>query len=122
MSYAALVTIAFLYLLMNILGAQPHQLESLPDVAPPEEGQFRLIRETAILAPGHTLEIGGSQRSGNIRVTPMKVTRAPLKFEYFQNTRLGGSIPPTLPVLKLWLEKGKGVLLALSSLLSYCLM
>lgn len=103
-SYSILLTIAFLYLLMNYFGAKPHQLESLPDIAPAKEGEFRLIRENADLAPGHTLQIGESQRFGNILITPLKVTRAPLRFEHFQHTRLGATLPPTLPVLKLWLE------------------
>lgn len=103
-SYSILMTIAFLYLLMSFYTAKPHQLESLPDLAPPEEGEFHLIRENAILAPGHTLQIGESQRFGSIQVTPLKVTRAPLQFDHFQNKRLGPGLPPTRPVLKLWLQ------------------
>lgn len=102
-SYSILITLAFLYLFFSFFQAKPHQLESLPDIAPPEEGEFRLIRENASLAPGHTLEIGQTQRFGNIEITPIAVERSSLEFEHFQGN-LGESIPPTNPVLKLKLN------------------
>jgi len=102
-SYSILITIAFLYLFFSFFQAKPHQLESLPDVAPPKEGEFRLIRENASLAPGHTLEIGETQRFGHIEITPLAVVRGPLEFEHFQGG-LGTEIPPTQPVLKLELK------------------
>lgn len=102
-SYSILLTIAFLYLFFSFFQAKPHQLESLPDIAPPEEGEFRLIRENASLAPGHTLQIGETQRFGNIELTPLGVVRGPIEFEHFQGL-LGSDVPPTQPVMKLKLK------------------
>jgi hypothetical protein len=102
-SYSILITIAFLYLFFSFFQAKPHQLESLPDIAPAEEGEFRLIRENASLAPGHTLLIGETQRFGNIEVTPLGVVRGSLEFEHFQGA-LGNDVPPTRPVFKLKLK------------------
>ncbi|MBD3672028.1 MAG: hypothetical protein HUJ26_00765 [Planctomycetaceae bacterium] len=102
-SYAILITIAFLYLFFSFFQAKPHDLESLPDVEPAKEGEFRLIRENASLAPGHTLKIGETQRFGNIEITPIGVVRGPLNFEYFQGDVEEG-IPSTNPVLKLKLK------------------
>jgi|GEM_PF-1536379 hypothetical protein len=102
-SYSILITIAFLYLFFSFFQAKPHQLESLPDIAPAEEGEFRLIRENASLAPGHTLQIGETQRFGNIEVTPLGVVRGSLEFEHFQGA-LGNDVPPTRPVYKLKLK------------------
>jgi hypothetical protein len=50
------------------------------------------------------LELNESQRFGNIRIKPLKVTRAPLQFQHFQSSQFGGTLPPTRPVMKLWLE------------------
>ena len=102
-SYSILITLAFLYLFFSFFQAKPHQLESLPDIAPSEEGEFRLIRENASLAPGHTLKIGQVQRFGNIEIEPIGVVRGSLEFEHFQGN-LGNTIPPTKPVLKLKLR------------------
>ena len=102
-SYSILITLAFMYLFFSFFQAKPHQLESLPDIAPSEEGEFRLIRENASLAPGHTLKIGQVQRFGNIEIEPIGVVRGSLEFEHFQGN-LGNTIPPTKPVLKLKLR------------------
>lgn len=34
------------------------------------------------MPPGHTLALGDTRRFGNLKVTPLRVTRGPVKFEY----------------------------------------
>lgn len=104
-SYASAITLGFLYLLMASAGTKPHELESLPDLVPPERnGQIalRLAPEDAEMPPGHTLRLGESQRFGNVLVTPLRVTRGPLRFEH--QFRSGTTRPDSDPVLKLWLR------------------
>ena len=101
-TYASLVTIYALYL--TFLG-RTHQLESLPDLktVPQQGGRAVVPRPENELPRGHELRIGQSQRYGNIRVTPLRVTRGPIKFAYFKdepdNVRA-----PSEDVLKLWLK------------------
>jgi hypothetical protein len=107
-SYASAVTIGFVFYLWMTLGkANPHQLESLPDVVPKEKatGEIELlvVSESAAMPKGHSLRLGQSQRFGDLMVTPFKVTREPLEFvphagDFTQRK------PPTGPVLKLWLR------------------
>ncbi len=108
MSYSSALTLGFGYLLYN-QGPKPsnYGIESLPDVEPPKAKNgkkisFLQIPEDAEMPPQHDLEIGDSQRYGNIKVTVLKVTRGPLKFIHFK-TREPRAIP-TSPVLKLWLK------------------
>lgn len=102
-SYSILITLVLFYLIFAVRSAKPHQLESLPDIAPPTDGQFMHYRENASLAPGHSLKLGETQRFGNIKVTPVKVSRAPIRFRHFQGD-VRRSAPPTEPVLQLWLK------------------
>lgn len=130
-TYASAVTIGLLYLLwMQLTGAQrvdPRNLESLPDVIPPtHNGQvpFQLVPEHAPLPPGHTLRLGESRRFGNVRVTPLRVVWAPVRFVYYRKDQPSDaadgfsppsrprrrrgthppSRPPTPPTLCLWLR------------------
>ncbi len=102
-SYSIFTTLALLYLLVQSRSAQPHQLESLPDIKPAEQGKYVFYRSNATLAPGHTLALGESQRFGNLRITPLRVTRGALTFEHFQGLP-NKSLPPSEPVWKLWLK------------------
>lgn len=102
-SYSIFVTLALLYLMYSYRMAKPHQLESLPDIQPWKPGEFIKIEENAMLPPGHTLRLGESQQYGNIRVTPLRVTREPLQFVHFEGGD-AGSKSPSNPVLKLWLK------------------
>jgi hypothetical protein len=103
MSYAILVTLALLYLMYSYRSAKPHQLESLPDIQPWKEGEFIKIEENAVLPPGHSLRLGETRRFGNIKVTPLRVTREPLQFVHFEGAGAGDK-RPTEPVIKLWLR------------------
>jgi hypothetical protein len=103
-SYASAVTLALLYLVL--FGGptwRPHQLESLPDVAPEPPNQLTFIPPHQSLPPGHVLRLGESRRFGNIEVEPVRVTWEPVEFTHYSGaTRT--QPPPTAPVLKLWLR------------------
>jgi hypothetical protein len=78
-------------------------LESLPDLRPLAPNEFRKIEDGAELPKGHVLKMGESRRFGDVVVTPVKLTKEPLKFQGF----LSGEINEKLtsqPVLKLWLN------------------
>ena len=105
LSYASAVTLAFLYLLLTSLSADPHQLESLPDIEPPMKDEEILpvfIPQNAPMPKGHTLQLGETQRFGNLEVTPLRVTREPLEFVHFSDA--SKTRPAGPPVLKLWLR------------------
>lgn len=102
--YASAVTLALLYLLFN---SRTHALESLPDLVPQIRkdgavGMPRVLPKMNV-AEGHELHLGQSERYGNVRVTPVKVTRGPVKFVHgYGNAR--ATKEPSAPVLKLWLK------------------
>jgi hypothetical protein len=84
--YASAVTLALLFVLFVMGGSRQHALESLPDLIPPTDksgniGMKRVPPELDV-APGHVLALGESQRFGNVRVTPIKVTRSRIQFEH----------------------------------------
>lgn len=101
-SYASLLTIFLIYLTFF---KRPNQLESLPDLMTVQQHGGRAIvpRPENHLPGGHQLRLGQTRQYGNIRVTPLRVTRGPLQFTDSANT------PPrerldSEPVLKLWLK------------------
>ncbi len=106
--YASAATLALLYLLIFGSGnSKTHQLESLPDLVPEirKDGAVGIPRVLPgfDLAPGHELQLGESQRFGNLKVTPVKVTRGTLEFVHaYGNGKVKKE--PSEPVLKLWLK------------------
>ena len=105
--YASVVTLVLLYFIYNALFARPPFLESLPDLVPELRkdgavGMPRVLPKFNV-APGHELRLGQSERYGNLRVTPVKVTRGPVNFVHIYGNA-GAKQAPTQPVLKLWLE------------------
>lgn len=105
-SYASAVTLICLYLLFQSFAGKPHDLESLPDLKPPmknDEIAYRLVPEGAGLPAGHTLRLGQSKRYGNLKVTPLRVEREPLKFSHYTGDPMKKR-DATAPVLKLWLK------------------
>ena len=101
-SYASLVTI---YLIYQTLFQRTHQLESLPDLETVQQVGGRMVVPLPEnrLPPGHELKLGESRRYGDIRVTPLRITRGPMNFSHYtRNTSLIRS--PSKPVLKLWLK------------------
>lgn len=103
-SYASAVTIVLVYLLFI---ARNNALESLPDIKPPsgKKGEFawKYIPPKSNVAPGHVLALGESRRFGNVKVTPLKVTRGIARFEHFSG-QPGMDRIPTNPLLKLWVK------------------
>lgn len=110
--YAAALTLLFIALAatgrLSLTGS--HALETLPDVAPLREGEFKKVQigtevtameGEAELPQGHTLVMGQSQRFGDVLVTPVKVTREPLGFVSML-TGAADKDKTTSPVLKLW--------------------
>jgi hypothetical protein len=103
-AYASLATAACLGLAYLLWMNRAHQLESLPDVVPPQaNGEISrvLAPPDAALPPGHTLALGEARRFGDLLVTPLKVTREPLAFTHYRGE---GSREPAGEVLKLWLK------------------
>ena len=103
--YASLASAVCLALAFVVAQHRTSQLESLPDVVPRQDRQGEILREVwpeqAQLPPGHTLRLGETGRFGNLRVTPLRVTREPLAFTHYQGTQ---TRPPAGTVLKLWLK------------------
>jgi hypothetical protein len=105
-SYASAITLACLYL-VYLLTQQSSTLD-LPDLAPPAKSPHRTttllyVPFSTTMPPAHRLALGESRQYGSIRVTPLRVTRGPLEFE-FQDPAVGEERPPSRPVLKLHLR------------------
>jgi len=105
--YASAVTLALLFLLLTMRGGGEHALESLPDLVPPMDKSghigMKKVPPELDVAPGHELRLGESQRFGNVRVTPVRVSRSPIKFEHAFGKQTAQR-EPTQPVLKLTLR------------------
>ncbi|HUQ70344.1 MAG TPA: hypothetical protein VM165_12515 [Planctomycetaceae bacterium] len=105
--YASAVTIALVFLLFTMRGGGEHALESLPDLVPPMDKSghigMKKVPPELDVAPGHELRIGDSQRFGNVRVTPVRVSRSPIRFEHAFGKQTAHR-EPTQPVLKLTLR------------------
>lgn len=104
---ASAVALALITLLLFAGIGRRHALESLPDLVPPmdKSGQIGMkkVPPEMNVAPGHVLRLGESQRFGNVRVTPVRVTRGPIRFDHaFEAQKLQHE--PTQPVLKLTLR------------------
>jgi len=105
-SYASAVTLALLLLFYWMATRRDHPLESLPDLVPELQGGkvgMKVPKPQENVAPGHELRLGESQRYGNLKVTPVKITRGPIRFEHAFQTK-GARREPSAPVLKLWLR------------------
>ncbi|MEK6257687.1 MAG: hypothetical protein AABP62_03620 [Planctomycetota bacterium] len=102
-SYASAITIVLIYLLA---AGRTHQLESLPDLKPPmKKGEVSatFYSPKNDLPAGHVLKLGQSQRFGSVLVTPVRVTRGPVKFEHYSG-KSALERTDTQPLLKLWLK------------------
>ena len=101
-SYASAMTLGFGWLLYLMKTGGGGGLEALPDPVPSKKTGFLWYPPATVMAAGHNLGIGDSQRFGNIKVTVLKVTRGPIQFRHFSDAKQ--TRPPTFPVLKLWLR------------------
>lgn len=103
--YAIALTLLILFCLatgrLSLFGNA--SLESLPDIRPLAPNEFRKVPDGAPVPEGHVLNLGDSRRFGDVVVTPVRVTREPLKFQGFLSGQPEESLTTT-PVLKLWLK------------------
>lgn len=108
-SYSSAVTLAAIYLAFEVMagGGSASQLESLPDVKPQRQkgGDIGMIMipEDADMPVGHTLAIGETRRFGNLEVTPLRVARGPIQFEFFLGDE-SQQKPDGDEILQLWLR------------------
>lgn len=106
LSYASAVTLACLYLLYLVWRGAPSV--DLPDLAPPVTKGNRVtlllyVSPDKTLPAAHQLRLGESQRYGSLRVTPLRVTRGPMSFDYF-DPAVAESRADSGTVLKLHLQ------------------
>ncbi len=102
-SYCSAITLGFIYLLYSGSANEGNYgVESLPDVLPPKRKTSGIYREATEMPEGHDLQVGDTQRFGNIEVKVLKVTRGSIQFRHFSDANK--SRLPTAPVLKLWLR------------------
>jgi predicted RNA-binding Zn-ribbon protein involved in translation (DUF1610 family) len=105
-SYASAVTLACIYL-AYLLSQRTPTLD-LPDLAPPAKSENRVttllyVPPDTVIHPAQKLRLGESRQYGALRITPLRVARGPLQFEFF-NPVAGEARPPSAPVLKLYLR------------------
>lgn len=87
-SYASAMTLACLYLAFQLLSNQ--RTHDLPDLAPPIPKDKKKVISLIYLSPdqelppANVLKVGESRRFGSLKVTPLRVTRGPLEFEYYE--------------------------------------
>jgi hypothetical protein len=105
-NYAIAITVAVVILVFRLLNPNTSALESLPDVKPPKKDDkivYKLVPEATEMPPGHSLLLGQSQRFGNLKVTPVRVTHDPVEFVHHLGNK-GSVRKPGPSILKLWFE------------------
>ena len=103
-SYASALTLVLLYLFFT--GQLGVGNPDLPDIKPPTDKrgrvQSKLMPESQKLPGNHILRLGQSRRYGNIRITPVRVTRGPLKMVNISDpSKTKGA---SREVMKLWVK------------------
>jgi hypothetical protein len=88
LTYASLVTLLALYLAWQLSRQPARSRLDLPDIAPPRAKGSRVttliyVPEDQRLPASHVLRLGEVRQFGAVEVTPLRVTRGPLRFEYF---------------------------------------
>lgn len=105
-SYGSAVTLICLYL--GYLLSQRSPTLDLPDLAPPAKSENRVttllyVPPETEMHPAQKLNLGQSRQYGALRVTPLRVSRGPLEFVFF-DPAAGELRPASKPVLKLYLR------------------
>ena len=86
-SYASAMTLVCLYLVFQLL-SNP-RTHDLPDLAPPKPKNkknvvsLKYVSPDQVLPPANVLKLSETRQYGSLRVTPLRVTRGPLDFEYY---------------------------------------
>ncbi len=89
LSYASVMTFIALYLAWQVYVRGPKRdLLDLPDLAPPAKKEGRVttliyVPATKKLSKSHVLKLGESRQFGSVVVTPLRVSRGPIRFRYF---------------------------------------
>ena len=106
-NYALAMTLAVIFLVYKLLTPNMSALESLPDLKPQKNKDgtigYERVPEAAEMPPGHLLSLGESQRFGNLKVTPIRITKEPIEFLHHLGDT-GVSREPGEEVVKLWFE------------------
>lgn len=109
-NYAIAMTLAVIFLVYKLLNPNMSALESLPDLKPPKKKNSKddsiayvIVEESAEMPPGHLLSLGQSQRFGNLKVTPIRVSKEPIEFVHHLGDT-GVTREPGPEVVKLWFE------------------
>jgi hypothetical protein len=102
-SYASAVTLLCGYLIWT----RPSTLD-LPDLEPPKVSSKKVVRlqylpPDKVVPPSNVLKLGESRRFGSVLVTPLRVTRGPVEFQFYK-PEAGETRDPEGPVLKLHLR------------------
>jgi hypothetical protein len=102
-SYASAVTLLCGYLIWT----RPSTLD-LPDLEPPKVSSKKVVRlqylpPEKLVPPANVLKLGESRRFGSVLVTPIRVTRGPIEFQFYK-PEAGETRDAEGPVLKLHLR------------------
>ena len=105
-SYASAMTLVCIYLVFQLF-SNPRTYD-LPDLAPPKQKEKSVTSVIYVspdqeLPPANVLKLGESRQYGSLKVTPLRVTRGPLAFEYYE-PEAEQEREPEGPVLKLHLR------------------
>jgi hypothetical protein len=104
-SYASAVTFLCVYLGWVVM-TTPSTLD-LPDIPLREIDKkvttLKYLPPSKQIPPAHVLRLGESRRFGSLKVTPLRVTRGPVEFSYY-DPESEVTRPPEGPVLKLCLR------------------
>ena len=107
LSYASAMTLACLYLAFQLL-SNP-RTHDLPDLAPPKPKDKKKVTTLIYLSPdqelppANVLKLGETRQFGSLKVTPLRVTRGLLEFDYYE-PEANQHKDPEGPVLKLHLR------------------
>jgi hypothetical protein len=106
-SYASAMTLACLYLAFQLL-SNPRTLD-LPDLTPQQPKDKKKVTSLIYLSPdqvippANVLKLGESRQFGSLKVTPLRVTRGLVAFDYYE-PEAEQFREPEGPVLKLHLR------------------
>lgn len=106
-SYASAMTLACLYLLWLVYFLRTHSRTlDLPDLAPDASHKkvgLMYVRPNQDMPAANVMRLGQTRQYGSLNVTPLRVTRGPVEFMYYDADK-GYERPPEGPVLKLHLR------------------